>query len=382
MKRKLVVTLVLVMLCTSIIALNATITPILADNTEIAIAASPAEPVCPEEPECPPACPEEPTCPEEPACPQECPEEPECPAECPAEPACPNVCGPTVTSITGFGWFDVEACPNPDNREAIMKQTCDYNLSKGAIVQFKHDWDVFGEGVNINNLNTVELADGTWYMWGTNVLEFCGVTLSGYVTGIKTPDDQLFARYVNYGENMLVIWDFEGNLFEGNVTGVIVEDCDLDGFACAWPDVTWHCGSEVTPFTGWAEPAMIPPVLDPGVLAATVGDWELWKGTQITYFHYWDSACWVNKTFGDGKTINTFNGIADTTTGSQVIVGTHEITFDCLTLTGTVTGHIFLDDTGNRVTIGTWVSASDGYLVLWHYDSRLERQDYGVIIEL
>jgi hypothetical protein len=63
-------------------------------------------------------------------------------------------------------------------------------------------------------------------------------------------------------------------------------------------------------------------------------------------------------------------------------VGTHELTFDCLTLTGTVTGHIFLDDTGNRVTIGSWVSAGDGYLVIWHYDSRLERQDYGVIIEL
>jgi hypothetical protein len=370
------------MLCTSIIALNATITPILADTTEDAIAARPPEPACPKEPECPPACLEEPTCSEEPACPQECPEEPECPAECPPEPACPDVCGPTVTSFTGVGWFDVEACPNPDYRNAVTKETCDYNISKGSIVQFKQDWDVFGEGVNVNNLNTVELADGTWHMWGTNVLTFCDVTLTGYSTGIKTPDNQLFARYVNYGEDMLVIFDFAGNLFEGNVTGVMVEGCDLDGFACAWSDVTWNCASEATPFTGWAEPAMLPPVLDPGVLAATVGDWELWKGTQINYFHYWDSACWVNKTFGDGEIINTFNGIADTTTGSQILVGTHELTFDCLTLTGTVTGHIFLDDTGNRVTIGSWVSAGDGYLVIWHYDSRLEQQDYGVIIEL
>jgi hypothetical protein len=41
-----------------------------------------------------------------------------------------------------------------------------------------------------------------------------------------------------------------------------------------------------------------------------------------------------------------------------------------------------MDEIGNWVTTGSWVGAGDGYLVIWHYDSRLERQDYGVIIEL
>jgi hypothetical protein len=63
------------------------------------------------------------------------------------------------------------------------------------------------------------------------------------------------------------------------------------------------------------------------------------------------------------------------------------------TLTGTVTAHRWMDEIGNWVTTGSWVGAGwvttgswvgagDGYLVIWHYDSRLERQDYGVIIEL
>jgi hypothetical protein len=272
-----------------------------------------------------------------------CPEEPECPEECPEEPACPDVCGPTVTSITGFAWFDVEACPNPDNRNTVIKQTCAYNLSKGIAVQFKHDWDVFGEGVNINTFNIVEFADGTWYLWGTNVLEFCGVSLSGYVTGIKTPDDQLFARYVDYGEDLLVIWDAAGSLVECNITGVIIEGCDVDGFACAWPDVTWRCASDVTPFTGWAEGAGPPEF---GSLVGTVADLELVEGTRIHYDHTWNSSCWVNTTFGQGRIINTVNGLNNMTDGSSLMWGTHELTFDCITLTGTITGDRWLDETG------------------------------------
>jgi hypothetical protein len=336
-----------------------------------------AEPTCPQKPDCPEACPDEPVCP------TECPEDPVCPEKCPEEPACPEECELRVTYFEGVGTFDVTACPNPDHREAIMKQTCAYNLSKGGRVQFRHNWDVFGEGINVNHLNSVVLADGTWYMWGTNVLEFCGVTLTGYMTGMKTPDNQLIARYINYADDMFVIWDFVGDLFTGNVTGAIIEGCDVDGFACAWPEETWQCGSEVTPFTGWAEPAFMPPYVERGNVTAATEEAEFWEGTSVKFYHYWNSSSAVEKLFGNGTIINSYSKLISLTEGTQLYWGSHTLTFEnpCgsdITLTGSMLATRYAD----RSMQANWVSAGDGYLVIWYFDSTLPQQDYGVIIEL
>jgi hypothetical protein len=337
----------------------------------------PEEPACPEEPECPKVCPEDPVCPKE--CPEEpvCPKEPACPQECPEEPICPDEDELSVTYFEGYGYFDVTVCPNPDDRDATLLQKCGYNLTKGGKVQFRHHWEPFGEGINVNTLNTVSLTDGTRYMWGTNVIEFCGVTLSGYTTVIMWPDGSRSFQYVNYDDNMLVLWNPSRDGL--NVSGVIIEGHGIDDYACAWPDVNWNCGSEATPFTGWAEGAAPP---DFGPVIGTMDDIELVEGTKIHYYHTWDSSCWVNTTFGLGRIVNTFNSVNNMTDASSIMWGTHELTFDSVTLTGTVTAHRWMDEIGNGVTTGSWVGAGDGYLVIWHYDSRLERQDYGVIIEL
>jgi hypothetical protein len=322
-------------------------------------------------------CDAEPACPQEPECPTKCPEEPDCPKECPEEPECPQESELNITYFEGYGYFDITACPNPDDRDATLLQKCEYNLTKGGRVQFRHHWEPFGEGVNVNTLNSVNLADGTRYMWGTNVIEFCGVTLAGYTTVIMWPDGSLSFQYVNYGDDMLVLW---GPTMDGlNVTGLIIEGRGIEDYACAWPEENWQCSSTATPFTGWAEGAA-PPEFGPVV--GTMDDIELVEGTKIHYYHTWDSSNWVNTTFGLGRIINTFNSVNNMTDGSSIMWGTHELTFDCITLTGTVTAHRWMDDTGNWVTTGSWVGAGDGYLVIWHYDSRLARQDYGVIIEL
>jgi len=136
-------------------------------------------------------------------------------------------CRRKVTYFTGTAWFafEDEFQPNPDDTNAIEIPIGDCILTKGLIVKFHHEWVPFGEGINVNDpLNKLLKADGTQIMWGRHVLTFdCGVTLTGYFYGKATPDEQLTARYVSWGNGYKVIWRYEGEMGAGTISGVIID---------------------------------------------------------------------------------------------------------------------------------------------------------------
>jgi hypothetical protein len=150
----------------------------------------------------------------------------------------------------------------------------------------------------------------------------------------------------------------------------------------------WGCK---THFTGWARPKIVgpgepgipgTPILNPGTLVKEWGDYQLWDGVQIQYYHTWDSPSWVDETFGEGVIVNTVKSLNNLQDGSSTMWGTHVLTFDDITLTGWVYGKRYTDAEGNSVTRSWWVSRGDGYRVIWQFDSRKDRQDSGIIIEV
>ncbi|KON26547.1 hypothetical protein AC480_05525 [miscellaneous Crenarchaeota group archaeon SMTZ1-55] len=137
-------------------------------------------------------------------------------------------CRRKVTYFTGTASFafEDEFKPNPDFSNAIVIPIGDCILTKGIIVKFHHNWVPFGEGINVNDpLNKLLKADGTQIIWGRHVLTFPSVTLTGYFYGKATPDGQLTARYVSWGNGYKVIWRYEGDMGAGagTISGVIIE---------------------------------------------------------------------------------------------------------------------------------------------------------------
>lgn len=129
------------------------------------------------------------------------------------------------TYFVGTAWFPTTdddeydgLQPNPDPTNVIEKQIGDYILTKGLIVKFIHVWELFGEGINVNNpMNSLLKLDGSSVMWGRHVLKFCKVKLTGYFYGKVTPDGQLTVRYVSWGGVYKVIWRYEGNFMAGRL---------------------------------------------------------------------------------------------------------------------------------------------------------------------
>jgi hypothetical protein len=316
---------------------------------------------------CPETCPKEPACPEEPECPQVCPEEPECPKTCPDEPVCPEeptcpeepVCPISITPVTTVGGGMV----NGSFVLTPIKATCDYIVEQHEFVWWNDADDPRGDLYNHNTLFMIWtgvpwMDDGFFY--ATRVIRDgpCPddtVLGQGYMTG-KYDAGTAYMSWsaVDYftAGYQIISWDTATS-----AGGFIIEGWDNDDFACAWPEIDWTCPRDVTYFTGWAKPAMMPPVLDPGVLVATTGEFELHEGTQVNFYHYWDDPCWVNKTFGKGETINTFSGVNNLTDGASLMWGTSELTFDCVTFTGAITGYRWMDKTaGDWITISSFVS--------------------------
>jgi hypothetical protein len=150
------------------------------------------------------------------------------------------------------------------------------------------------------------------------------------------------------------------------------------GMVLSVPVASVHAKT-ATQFTGTGETTGVLP----GTVVKQMGVNELVVGTEISAEHIWDSSPWVAATFGRGDIVNTVDSINNIDTQHNIMKGTHVLTFDSgIVLTGTVHAVRLLVDGKGFVTIGTWVSSGGGYKVIWHFDSRLERQDYGVIIEL
>jgi hypothetical protein len=156
----------------------------------------------------------------------------------------------------------------------------------------------------------------------------------------------------------------------------------------------WGCRCK-TRFTGYASPDIVPdgtpspaipgsPIWDWGELVHAKDGYELWKGVKIGYNHIWDSSSWVEATFGEGRIVNTVWNL-NTPDGTSYMWGTHVLEFDSgIVLRGTVSGKRYPDPSApdGSTTISRWVSVGDGFKVIWKFDSRLDRQDSGVIIEL
>jgi hypothetical protein len=136
---------------------------------------------------------------------------------------------------------------------------------------------------------------------------------------------------------------------------------------------------KATQFTGTGETLGV----SPGTFVKQMGVNVLVVGNEIYAEHIWDSSPWVAATFGRGDIVNTVDTIMNIDSGHTIFKGTHVLTFDSgIVLTGTIGGkRMWVDDKG-WVTTGTWISSGGGYKVIWHFDSRLERQDFGVIIEV